>query len=52
MSADMNGDGNIDFEEFMKHFSDAKVDSSAEVLENWEEIKRKEKSFKRIKKRN
>ena len=22
MSADMNGDGNIDFEEFMKHFSD------------------------------
>ena len=25
-------------------FSDAKVDSSAEVLENWEEIKRKEKS--------
>ena len=22
MSAEMNGDGNIDFEEFMKHFSD------------------------------
>ena len=44
MAADINGDGVIDFEEFMKHFSDVlnMMQFQKEIKDTFEEVQRQE----------